>query len=269
MAESLRVNGPGDDWLRTAGVKGFVDGSLGSTTAFFDAPYADAPTTAGFLTTPVDSLRRWITAADSAGVQVVVHAIGDRANRLLLDLFEAAARTNGPRDRRFRIEHAQHLNPADIPRFAALGVVPSVQPYHAADDGRWAEKRIGPVRIRTTYPFRSLLDAGARLVFGSDWLVAPLDPLEGIEAAVTRETIDGARIFVPEERITVEEALRAYTVDNAWSMYFDRSVGTLSAGRKADLTVLDRDLLTIAPAALDSARVVATVVGGKVVYRNP
>lgn len=269
MAESLRVNGPGDDWLRTAGVKGYVDGSLGSTTAYFDQPFSDAPGTAGFLTTPEDSLRRWITAADSAGVQVVVHGIGDRANGLLLDLFDEAARKNGARDRRFRIEHAQHLRPADIPRFAALGVVPSMQPYHAADDGRWAEKRIGPERIKTTYAFRSLLDAKARLVFGSDWTVAPLDPLLGVKAAVTRQTIDGAKVFVPEERITVEEALRAYTVDNAWSMYLDRSVGSVAVGRKADLAVLNRDLLTGAPAALDSARVVATVVGGKVVFRAP
>ncbi|MBL8987944.1 MAG: amidohydrolase, partial [Gemmatimonadetes bacterium] len=269
MAESLRVNGPGDDWLRTAGVKGYVDGSLGSTTAYFDQPFSDAPGTAGFLTTPEDSLRRWITAADSAGVQVVVHGIGDRANGLLLDLFDEAARKNGARDRRFRIEHAQHLRPADIPRFAALGVVPSMQPYHAADDGRWAEKRIGPERIKTTYAFRSLLDAKARLVFGSDWTVAPLDPLLGVKAAVTRQTIDGAKVFVPEERITVEEALRAYTVDNAWSMYLDRSVGSVTVGRKADLAVLNRDLLAGAPAALDSARVVATVVGGKVVFRAP
>ena len=268
VAESLRVAGPGDDWIRVAGVKGFMDGSLGSTTAYFDQPFTDKPSTSGFLVTPEDSLRRWITAADSAGLQVVVHAIGDRANALLLDIYQYAIKTNGPHERRFRIEHAQHLRPADIPRFASLGVIPSMQPYHAADDGRWAEKRIGPIRIKTTYAFRSLLDAKARLVFGSDWTVAPLDPLLGIKAAVTRETIDGKGVFVPEERITVDEALRAYTASNAYAMYLDRSVGRLAPGMKADLVVLDRDLLTISPEALDSARVQATVVGGKVVFRR-
>lgn len=269
IADSLEANGPGDAWIRVAGVKGFVDGSLGSTTAYFDQPFSDRPGNAGFLTTPEDSLRRWITAADSAGLQVVVHAIGDRANGLLLDLFDQAAKTNGPRDRRFRIEHAQHLRPADIPRFAALGVIPSMQPYHAADDGRWAEKRIGPERIKTTYAFRSLLDAKARLVFGSDWTVAPLDPILGIKAAVTRITIDGQKVFVPEQKITVAEALRAYTVDNAFGMYLDGVVGSVSVGKKADLVVVDRDLLTIPATAIDSARVTATIVGGKVVFRKP
>lgn len=270
-ADSLKANGPGDEWIRTAGVKGLVDGSLGSTTAYFDAPFTDKPGTSGFLTTPEDSLRRWITAADSAGLQVVVHAIGDRANGLLLDIFEASARQNGPRDRRFRIEHAQHLRPRDIPRFASLGVIPSMQPYHAADDGRWAEKRIGPERIKTTYAFRSLLDAGARLVFGSDWFVAPLDPMLGIKAAVTRQTIDGKQPngFVPEQKITVEQALRAYTVSNAWGMFWENKVGRLKPGMKADLAVLDRDLLTMPQDSLDHARVRLTIVGGKVVYRAP
>ena len=271
MADSVKANGPGDDWIRVAGVKGLVDGSLGSTTAYFDAPFTDKPATSGFLTTPEDSLRRWITAADSAGLQVVVHAIGDRANGLLLDIFEASAKQNGPRDRRFRIEHAQHLRPRDIPRFAALGVIASMQPYHAADDGRWAEKRIGPERIKTTYAFRSLLDAKARLVFGSDWFVAPLNPMLGIKAAVTRETIDGKQPngFVPEQKISVEEALRAYTVDNAYGMFWDAKIGQLKPGMKADIAVLDRDLLSIPADSLDRAKVRLTVVGGKVVFRAP
>ncbi len=269
VADSVTRSGPGDDWLRAAGVKGFVDGSLGSTTAYFDAPFSDAPSTSGFLVHPADSLRRWITAADSSGLQVVVHAIGDRANGLLLDLFDEAARTNGARDRRFRIEHAQHIRPADLPRFAALGVIPSMQPYHAADDGRWAEKRIGAERIKTTYAFRSLLDAKARLVFGSDWTVAPLEPMLGVKAAVTRQTIDGRGVFVPEERITVEEALRAYTVDNAYAMYLDQVVGRLAVGMKADVVVLDRDPLTIPAEELDRVRPRATVVAGRVVYRAP
>lgn len=268
-ADSLRTAGPGDEWLRVAGVKGFVDGSLGSTTAYFDAPFSDAPATSGFLVHPTDSLRRWITAADSAGLQVVVHAIGDRANGLLLDLFDEAARANGARDRRFRIEHAQHIRSVDLPRFAALGVIPSMQPYHAADDGRWAEKRIGPERIKTTYAFRSLLDAKARLVFGSDWTVAPLEPMLGVKAAVTRQTIDGRGAFVPEERITVEEALRAYTVDNAYAMYLDQVVGRLAVGMKADLVVLNRDPFVIPADQLEQIRPRATVVAGRVVYRAP
>jgi hypothetical protein len=269
-AESLRVNGPGDDWLRVAGVKGFVDGSLGSTTAWFDEPFSDAPNTSGLTVTNLDSLRSWVGRSDSAGLQVVVHAIGDRANGWLLDLFDSIATANGPRDRRFRIEHAQHLRRADIPRFAALGVIPSMQPYHAVDDGRWAEKRIGPERIKTTYAFRSLLDAGARLAFGSDAPVAFLDPMVGVHAAVTRATLDGKHPggWVPEEKISVEEALRAYTAANAWGTYMDGKTGVLRVGMKADIAVLDQDLTTIAPDAIKDAKVVATVVGGRIVFRR-
>jgi predicted amidohydrolase YtcJ len=270
-AESLRVDGPGDDWIRVAGVKGFVDGSLGSTTALFEEPFTDQPESRGIFVTPEDSLRAWIGAADSAGLQVVVHAIGDRANAILLDLYDSVFSAHGARDRRFRIEHAQHLRPSDIPRFAALGVIPSMQPYHAADDGRWAEKRIGPERIKTTYAFRSLLDAKARLVFGSDWTVAPLDPLLGIEAAVTRRTIDGKNPggWVPEQKITVDEALRAYTASNAYAMFMDDSIGRLAPGRAADLVLLDRDLRTVPPETIASAHVLLTMVGGRAVYRRP
>jgi predicted amidohydrolase YtcJ len=270
-ADSLAAHGGGDEWIRVAGVKGLIDGSLGSTTAYFDAPYTDAPTTSGFLTMREDSARTWIGAADSAHLQVAIHAIGDRANGLVLDIFDSVARAHGARDRRFRIEHAQHLRPRDISRFAALGVIPSMQPYHAADDGRWAEKRIGPERIKTTYAFRSLLDAGARLVFGSDWTVAPLDAIQGIKAAVTRQTIDGKNPlgWVPEQKITVAEALRAYTASNAYAMFWDHAIGTLRLGMKADLVILDRDLLTIPPETIDQTAVVTTIVGGKVVYRAP
>lgn len=269
-AESLRVNGPGDDWVRVAGVKGFVDGSLGSTTAWFDAPFSDARGTSGLTVTNLDSLRAWVGGADSAGLQVVVHAIGDRANGWILDLFDSVATAHRARDRRFRIEHAQHLRRADIPRFAALGVIPSMQPYHAIDDGRWAEKRIGPERIKTTYAFRSLLDAGARLAFGSDAPVAFLDPMVGVYAAVTRATLDGKNPggWVPEEKITVEEALRAYTAANAWGTYMEGKTGVLRPGMKADLAVLDQDLTAIAPEQIKDAKVVATMVGGRVVYRR-
>lgn len=270
-ADSLKSAGPGDDWIRTAGVKGFVDGSLGSTTALMSEPYRDAPGTRGLFVTPEDSLRQWIGAADSAGLQVVVHAIGDRANALLLDIFDSVATAHGARDRRFRVEHAQHLRAAEIPRFTALGVIPSMQPYHAADDGRWASKRIGPELIRGTYAFRSLLDAGARLIFGSDWYVAPLDPRLGLEAAVTRQTLDGLNPggWVPEEKITLEEALRAYTGSNAYGVFAEATRGVLRPGYRADLVVFDRDLTATAPDALSDARVMLTVAGGRVVWETP
>jgi predicted amidohydrolase YtcJ len=268
MADTVRSNGPGDDRLRIAGVKGYVDGSLGSTTALFYQPYNDAPETSGLMVTPEDSLRAWIGGADSAGLQVVVHAIGERANGLLLDIYDSVTKAHGPRDRRFRIEHAQHLRRQDIGRLARSGVVASMQPYHAIDDGRWAEKRIGPDRIKTTYAFRSLLDAKARLAFGSDWTVAPIDPILGIYAAVTRRTLDGKnpRGWVPQEKITVEEALRAYTAGNAYGMFAEKNRGKLAPGYLADIVIIDRDLTRIPQEAIDQARVQATVVGGKIVY---
>jgi predicted amidohydrolase YtcJ len=269
VADTVRARGPGDDWIRTAGVKGFVDGSLGSTTALMFNPYRDAPNTRGLLTTPEDSLRRWIGAADSAGVQVAVHAIGDRANALLLDIYDSITRAHGPRDRRFRIEHAQHLRRQDIPRFGVLGVIASMQPYHEADDGRWAAKRIGPELMKTTYAFRSLLDSGARLSFGSDWTVAPLDPLPGIQAAVTRQTLDGKypEGWVPEQKITLEEALRCYTVNNAYAVFAEGRRGMLKPGYLADLVLLDRDLTRVPSAEIGQAKVLATLVGGRVIYR--
>ncbi len=267
MADAVRMKRPGDDRLRLAGVKGYVDGSLGSSTALFYQPYRDAPT-AGLLVTPEDSLRAWIGAADSVGLQVAVHAIGERANGLLLDIFDSVARAHGGRDRRFRIEHAQHLRPADVGRLARAGVIASMQPYHAIDDGRWAEKRVGSERIKDMYRFRSLLDAGAHLGFGSDWTAAPLDPLLGIYAAVTRRTLDGKHPdgWVPEQKISVEEALRAYTSGNAYGVFAEGTRGRLAPGYQADLVLLDQDLTRVPPEAIERARVRATVVGGRVVY---
>jgi len=269
VADSIAKLGRGDDWVWIGGVKGFVDGSLGSTTALLYSPYKDDPSTSGVLVTPEDSLRAWIGAADSADLQVAVHAIGDRANALILDIYDSVARAHGPRDRRFRIEHAQHLRPQDIDRIARLGVVASMQPYHAIDDGRWAEKRIGPELIKTTYAFRSLLDRHAHLGFGSDWTVAPIDPILGIYAAVTRRTLDGKHPegWVPEEKISVEEALRAYTSGDAYGVFAERTRGKLAPGFKADLVLLDQDLTRIAPEAIERASVRATVVGGRVVYQ--
>ena len=269
LRDEVAEHGRGDAWLRYGALKGFVDGSLGSHTAAFHAPFDDQPSDRGFFINTEDDLQAWISGADAAGLHVVVHAIGDRANEKLLDIFERVARDNGARDRRFRIEHAQHLRPEDIPRFAELGVIASVQPYHAIDDGRWAERYIGPVRIQTTYAFQSLLDAGATLAFGSDWTVAPATPVEGIYAAVTRRTLDDANPdgWVPEQKISVEEALVAYTTHGAYASYEESEKGMLKPGFLADLAVLDRDLTRITPEEIRHAEVVMTIVGGEIVYQ--
>jgi predicted amidohydrolase YtcJ len=268
VADTIRARGEGDDWIRLAGVKGYVDGSLGSTTALFYEPYNDAPNTRGIFVTSEDSLRSQIGRADSAGLQVVVHAIGERANGVLLDIFDSVAQAHGPRDRRFRIEHAQHLRREDIDRIAATGVIASMQPYHAVDDGRWAEKRIGPERIKTTYAFRSLLERKAHLAFGSDWTVAPIDPILGIYAAVTRRTLDGKNPegWIPDQKISVEETLRSYTYENAYGVFAEQHRGMLKPGYLADLVLLDQDLTKVQPNQLDRVRVKATVVGGRVMY---
>jgi predicted amidohydrolase YtcJ len=260
------ADGRGDEWLRVGGLKGFMDGSLGSHTAAFDEPFADAPKDRGLLVNPPEKMYEWISGADKAGLHIMVHAIGDRAIGMLLDIFERVGKENGARDRRFRIEHSQHLRERDIPRFAQLDVTASMQPYHAIDDGRWAEQFIGK-RIATTYAFRSLLDAKARLAFGSDWFVAPATPLEGIYAAVTRRTIDDKNPdgWVPAQKITVEEALRAYTANGAYASFGESRKGTLAVGKLADLVVIDRDLFSIPAEEIRNAKVVTTVVGGKVV----
>ncbi len=268
LRDRVEAQGSGDAWLRTGGLKAMVDGSLGSHTAAFFEPFTDAPEDTGlFVNTPED-LYAWSSAADAAGLQVSVHAIGDRAINMQLDMFENIAAENGERDRRFRIEHAQHIQPDDIPRFGQLGVIPVMQPYHAIDDGRWAERVIGPERIKTTYAFRSLIDAGARPAFGSDWSVAPPTPLEGIYAAATRRTIDGANPegWVPEQKITVEEALRAYTIDAAYASFEEDIKGSLEVGKLADLVLLERDVMEIPPEEIGEVRVIATVVGGRVVF---
>jgi len=270
VADTIRRSGPGDDWVKIGGLKGYVDGSAGSRTAYFFEPYADSAGYAGLMQYAEPDLRSWVGNGDSAGLQVTVHAIGDRANAIILDIYDSVARVHGARDRRFRVEHAQHLRPQDIPRFGRLGVIASMQPYHAIDDGRWVEGRIGPVRIKTTYAFRTLLGTGAKLGFGSDWTVAPLDPILGIYAAVTRRTLDGKNPngWVPEQKITVGEALRAYTEGNAYATFNEGKWGTLAPGYYADLVVVDRNLFTVPPDSLDRARVSYTIVGGKVVYHK-
>lgn len=270
MRDYIGREGTGDSRLKWGGLKGFVDGSLGSTTAWFYDPYVDEPHTYGLVVTDTAKLREWSLGADDAKLQVAVHAIGDHANDWLLDTYEWIGKVNGPRDRRFRIEHAQHLTNAALPRFGALGVVPSMQPYHAIDDGRWAAKRIGPERIKTTYAFRSLIDGKARLAFGSDWAVAPLDPLLGIYGAVTRRTIDDANPdgWVPEQKITVEEALRAYTSSSAYAAFADRELGTIQRGKLGDLVVLSQNIMKIDPNTIKDVRVDFTVINGEVVFER-
>ena len=271
LRDTVARRGRGDGWLRIGALKGFVDGSLGSHTAAMLEGFTDAPKDSGFFVTPPERMEAMVRGADAAGLQLFVHAIGDRAIRTQLDVFERVARVNGARDRRWRIEHAQHIAPADFPRFARLGVVASMQPYHAIDDGRWADKVIGPERAKGTYAFRSLLDAKAKVAFGSDWFVAPPTPLEGIYAAVTRRTLDDRNPggWVPSQKITVEEALRAYTGTAAWSSFEEGEKGMLRMGMLADFVLVDRDLTRIAPETIRDARVLMTVVGGKVVHEAP
>jgi predicted amidohydrolase YtcJ len=271
VADTVARGGVGDAWVKIGGVKGFMDGSAGSRTAYFFEPYADSAGYRGLTQHSESDMRNWIGHADSTGLQVTVHAIGDRANALLLAIYDSVAQAHGRRDRRFRVEHAQHLRAQDIPLFGRRGVIASMQPYHAIDDGRWVEWRIGPVRILTTYAFRTLLDSGATLAFGSDWTVAPLDPIVGIYAAVTRRTLDGKYPdgWVPAQKISVGEALRAYTAGNAYATFDEHTRGVLAPGYEADVAVLDRDLFHIPPESLAQAKVRLTIAGGKVVYRRP
>jgi predicted amidohydrolase YtcJ len=262
----------GNDWIHLGALKGFADGSLGSTTALFEQPYSDAPETSGLpneMMLPEGNMLKMALGADKAGLQIAVHAIGDKANRIMLDVYSEVAKQNGPReDRRWRIEHAQHLRAEDFSRFASLGVIASVQPYHAIDDGRWAEKRIGHDRCKTTYAFRTLLDHGVRLAFGSDWTVAPLNPLLGLHAAVTRATLDGKNPngWFPEQKLTLQEAIEAYTMGSAYAEFLENEKGSITPGKLADVVILDTELFSIAPEKIKDAAVRLTIVGGKIVY---
>jgi predicted amidohydrolase YtcJ len=270
MHDLVSSHGTGDDRLRWGGVKGFVDGSLGSTTAWFWRPYDDAPASCGLTVTDLGRLREWIHRADAAGLHVAVHAIGDRANDWLLDVYGSAAAVNGPRDRRFRIEHAQHLGEGAIRRFGEQRVIASVQPCHLVDDGAWAERRIGADRVRRTYAFRSLADAGAPLALGTDWTVAPLDPLPNIAAAVTRRTRDGRHPdgWVSAQKISLEECLAAYTRGAAYAGYAEAHSGVLRPGAFADLAVISGDLFSVPPEEIETLHVTETFVEGEEVYRR-
>jgi len=262
-----KKEGKGDDMLRWGGLKGFMDGSLGSTTAWFYQPFLDNPKSSGLYVTDTTKMHDWVLAADSAGLHIAVHAIGDRANDFILNVFEEAE-NNILRDHRFRVEHAQHLTQQAIPRFAQLHVIPSMQPYHAIDDGRWAYKRLDNARLKGTYAFKSLLDTKANLTFGSDWFVAPLIPIEGIYAAVTRRTLDDKNPtgWYPEQKISVEQAVKCYTANNAYAGFQENKLGVLKKGMLADLIVLDENIFEIAPDLIKNVKVIRTIVNGKQVY---
>ena len=277
--EALRAQGIGpgfgDEWIRLGGLKGFVDGIMGNSSARFYEPYR----TSGLLglwrpmMEPAGNMERLLFIADSAGWWPQVHAIGDHAIDTLLTMYERVMRANGPKDRRFRVIHTQVMRGPDVAaRMARLGVIAEVQPYHAIDDMRWMEERIG-ARARWAYAFATLQKAGVRLSFGSDWPGTnaswyTANPLHGMYAATTRQTLDGKPPagWFPEERVDLETALRAYTINNAWAAGEESWKGTLTPGRVADLVVLDQDPFAGPPAGLKDRKVVYTIVGGRLVH---
>jgi predicted amidohydrolase YtcJ len=257
--------------LRIGAVKMFADGSLGSRTAYFFEPYTDEPNNRGLLfkdMLPLSRTRERLQLADAAELQVCTHAIGDAAISTVLDLYQEIEKRDGPRDRRWRIEHAQHMAARDFERFAQLHVIASVQPYQAIDDGRWAEARIGHDRASRTYAFRTFIDHGVRLAFGTDWPIAPLDPLLTLYAATTRATLDGkySQGWFPEQKVSIQEALAAYTLGAAYAEFQEHEKGSIEPGKLADLVLLSQDVLTIAPAAIRDTHVLKTWLGGVAVY---
>ncbi|MBT0669324.1 amidohydrolase [Novosphingobium profundi] len=264
MAAIVKAEGRGDDWVRWGAVKALADGSLGSRTALFHEHYTDAPEQVGMRVTGLADLAEQIDGADAAGLQLAIHAIGDRSNDDVLDIIANVTARRPGRDRRMRIEHAQHLTSFAVPRFAELGVIASCQPYHAIDDGRWAVKRIGEERLEGTYALHSLIAAGATVTFGSDWPVAPFDAITGIQAAVTRETIDGKNPdgWLPEQKIKAEQALRCYTRNNAFAGFQEDRLGLVAPGYIADLTVLDGDPTRVPEHAIKAIKPLRTIVNG-------
>ncbi|HUL47551.1 MAG TPA: amidohydrolase [Steroidobacteraceae bacterium] len=264
----------GSSYLRLGAVKGFADGSIGSRTAALFEPYSDEPENRGILSAemhPPEAMLERLMKADSAGLQLRVHAIGDRAISMILDMFADIEKVNGYHDQRMTIEHAQHVAPKDFERFARLHVIASMQPYHAIDDGRWVEARIGRERARSSYAWRSFLDHGVTLAFGTDWDVAPLDPLLGLYAAVTRATLDGRNPhgWIPEQKITLAEAVEAYTLGSAFAEFQEKEKGSISPGKLADMVILSGDIFAMQPEAIRNVKVETTIVGGRIVYRAP
>ena len=271
---NVRNNGPGDDWLRWDGIKGMMDGSLGSRTAWMHEPYLvdllspekeDLPTVGIITLQDTTDFKHILRETDKANIQHAVHAIGDRANDWILDEFALIREEHGQKDRRCRIEHSQHLSKSAVPRFGAENIIPSMQPYHIYDDGSWAHKRIDHDRLTRTYVFKTLIESGANLTFGSDWTVAPLNPVTGIYAAVTRRTRDGKNPngWYPSEKISVEDALRSYTINNAYAAFWENKTGSITVGKYADFTVHSVNILTAAPDEFLNSTVLRTVVAGK------
>jgi predicted amidohydrolase YtcJ len=264
--------GNDEEIIKQGALKGYADGSLGASTAWFFEPYTQDTTIYGL---PMDiitngQMEQWSTNADENRLQLCIHAIGDRANSFMLDLFDQIKRKNKKWDRRFRIEHAQHLQHDDIKRFSVIGVIASVQPYHCIDDGVWAEKRIGPQRIYFTHPYKSFLDNDVVLAFGTDWPVAPLNPLMGIYGAVTRRTVDDKNPdgWIPEQKISVEDAIKCYTINAAYASFDEDIKGSIEVGKLGDLVVLSEDILTIDPVKIKDVKVEMTVFDGKIVYKR-
>jgi len=271
--ELLKARAQSNEFLKIGGVKGFTDGSLGSGTALFFDPYLDQPGNCGLLAEdmfPEGIMKQRLAKAAQVGLPVAVHAIGDRANHLLLDVYQEINDEFGFQERRWRIEHVQHLLPEDIPRLSQLGVIASVQPYHLVDDGCWAEKKIGLQRCQTTYAFHSLLERGAILAGGSDWPVAPLNPLTGIYAAVTRQTADGRHPqgWIPREKISIDQAVRAYTWGGAWAEKAEEKKGTIKKGKLADLVVLNRPIFKIVPGEIKRVKVDLVIIAGKIIFER-
>ncbi|HYM06613.1 MAG TPA: amidohydrolase [Terriglobales bacterium] len=261
----------GGPFLRIGALKAYADGSLGSSTAYFFDPFSNQPNNHGLLSDemhPVSLMQDRMMRADAAGLQICTHAIGDQGISIILDLYSEIVKAHGERDRRFRIEHAQHMAAKDFDRFAQLHVIASVQPYHAIDDGRWAEERIGHDRASRTYAFRTFLNHGVRLAFGTDWNVAPLNPMLGLYAAVTRATLDGKNPngWFPEQKLTVAEAVEAYTMGSAYAEFQENDKGSITPGKLADMVLLSDDIFSIDPVKIRDVKVLSTCVGGKIVW---
>ena len=269
LQQMRRDGGTTDPWLRTGALKMVTDGALGSRTAAMLAPYSDDEKTSGILTMEPDKLRQLAIDRDKAGFQLNFHAIGDRANRIALDAFEAAAKANGPRDRRDRIEHAQVVAASDFARFARLQVIASMQPSHETSDMRWAEQRVGPDRATGAYAWATMQKFGVRLAFGTDYDVEPISPFRGLYACVTRELPDGGPPggWEPQEKISLGDCIRAYTSGSAYGEFMEGKKGELKEGEFADFIVLSNDLTKIEPREYTKTKVLRTVVGGRLVYQ--
>ncbi|MGB4293064.1 MAG: amidohydrolase [Bacteroidales bacterium] len=256
------------NWIRFGYLKVFVDGSMGSGTALMFEPFNDRPETSGLAMHPYEEFEDMVLKADRMGFQIGAHAIGDKANFWVLNAFEKARQVNGRRDSRHRIEHAQTLQQSDIPRFGQLGVIASMQPTHCITDKNFYEKRVGFERSKGAYVWRSLLDAGAILAFGTDYQVEPINPMEGLYAAVTRKDRRGeeGEGWFPEQKLTMEEAIKYYTWGSAYAQFMDDRKGIIKRGYLADIVITDKDLLTIPESEIMKTKVDYTIVGGKVVY---